>query len=47
MNLFFQIENFSSKPSERNNKISIAEIETQQEFANFDEVKPNNAGSIF
>ena len=52
MNPFFEIENIPSKPkllawsADENNKISIVEIETQQEFANFDGVKLKK-GSIF
>ena len=30
-----------------NNKISIVDLETKQEFANFDGVKLNKTGSIF
>ena len=48
--LIFEIENIPSQPkllawcSQGNNKISIVELETQQEF---DEVKLNKAGGIF
>ena len=50
---FCEIENIPSQPkllawsSEWKNKISIVEIETQQEFANFDGAKLSKAGSIF
>ena len=50
---FIEIENIPSQPkllawsSEWKNKISIVEIETQQEFANFDGAKLSKAGSIF
>ena len=50
---FFEIENIPSKPklfawsSKKNNKISIAEIETQREFTNFDGVRLNEIGSVF
>ena len=49
----FKIENISSKPkllawcSQRNNKISIVELETQQEFANFVEVALKDTNGIF
>ena len=50
---FFEIENISSQPkllawsSHWYNKINIVEIETQEEFANFEGVKLNNTGNIF
>ena len=50
---FFEIENIPSQPkllawsSWMSNKISIAEIETQQEFTNFDGVKLNYDSCIF
>ena len=47
----FEIENIPSQAKllawcSYDNKISIVEIETQQEFANFDGVKLNNSVSI-
>ena len=53
MNPFFEIENIPSKPkllawsADENNKISIVEIETQQEFANFVEVALKDTNGIF
>ena len=50
---FFEIDNISSQPkllawcSQWENKISIVEIETQQEFANFNGVKLNKTCGIF
>ena len=51
--IFLEIENISSKPkllawcSYRTNKISIVELETKQEFTNFNGVKLSKTGSIF
>ena len=49
---FFEIENISSKPKllawcSSNNKISVAELETEKEFTKFDGVKLSKTGVIF
>ena len=50
---FLEIENILSQPkllawsSYGSNKISIVELETKQEFADFNGVKPNKSDGIY